>query len=36
MSEACISDANNAKFSKEDQDKVAVDLVASAIAYKNV
>lgn len=27
-------DANIAKFSKEDQDKVAVDLVASAVAYK--
>lgn len=29
-----MSDANIAKFSKEDQDKVAVDLVASAVAYK--
>lgn len=29
-----MSDFNIAKFSKEDQDKVAVDLVASAVAYK--
>lgn len=29
-----MSDANIAKFSKENQDKVAIDLVASAVAYK--
>ncbi|OAE45555.1 DNA polymerase III subunit theta [Enterobacter cloacae] len=29
-----MSDFNIAKFSKEDQDKVAVDLVASGVAYK--
>lgn len=29
-----MSDCNIAKFSKEDQDKVAVDLVASGVAYK--
>ena len=29
-----MSARNIAKFSKEDQDKVAVDLVASAVAYK--
>lgn len=29
-----MSDFNIAKFSKEDQDKVAVDLVASAVAFK--
>jgi len=31
---ARVSDDNIAKLSKEDQDKVAVDLVASAVAYK--
>lgn len=29
-----MSDFNIAKFSKADQDKVAVDLVASGVAYK--
>lgn len=29
-----MSDFNIAKFSKEDQDKVAVDLVGSGVAYK--
>ncbi len=29
-----MSDFKIAKFSKEDQDKVAVDLVASGVAYK--
>lgn len=29
-----MSDFNIAKFSKEDQDKVAADLVASGVAYK--
>lgn len=29
-----MSEKNIAKLSKEDQDKVAIDLVASAVAYK--
>lgn len=32
--EVRVSEKNIAKLSKEDQDKVAVDLVASAVAYK--
>lgn len=29
-----MSEVNIAKFSKEEQDRVAIDLVASAVAYK--